>query len=110
MSSFVTGWEKVNSSNSPSECLRKTEVRLIISYRGCEVDHLTYRINGSPIKYGVCAGDNGGPLVQRMGDKGHYVLAGIVSWMKGCGTARETGVYTHVFTHLDWVEQMCKID
>ena len=109
VSSFVTGWEKVNSSGSPLECLRKTEVRLITSYRGCELNHFTYRINGSPINNGVCAGDSGGPLVfKRMDDEGPYVLAGIVSWMTGCGTARETGVYTSVFTHLDWIEQMCK--
>ena len=108
ISSFVTGWERVNSSAISSERLRKTEVRLITSYHDCELDHLTYRIKDSSINSnGACAGDDGGPVIKRM-DDGHYVLAGIVSWMKGCGTARETGVYTSAFTHLDWVEQMCK--
>ena len=109
ISSFVTGWEIINSSGNPSECLRKMDVRVMTSYRGCELNYHTNRINGSPINNGVCAGDSGGPLVfKRMDDEGHYVLAGIVSWMNGCGTARETGVYTSVFSHLDWVKQMCK--
>ena len=106
ISSFVTGWERVNIS---SECLLKTEVRLTTSYHACELNHLTYRINDSSINNnGACAGDNGGPVIFKRMDDGRYVLAGIVSWMKGCGTARETGVYTSAFSHLDWVEQMCK--
>ena len=109
ISSFVTGWERVNSSDISSDCLRKTDVRLITSYHGCEPNHLTYRIKDSLIdNNGACAGDDGGPVIFKRMDDGHYVLAGIVSWMKGCGTARETGVYTSAFTHLDWVEQMCK--
>ena len=108
ISSFLTGWKKVNSSDSPSECLHKTEVRLITSYQGCELNRLTYRISDSPISNsGVCAGDMGGPIIFKRMDDG-YVLAGIVSWMKGCGTAREAGVYSSIFTHLEWVEQMCK--
>ena len=110
ISSFVTVWEKINLNDNRSECLRKTEVRLLTSSRGCEREHLTYRIKDRLISNNeVCTGDSGGPLVfKRMDDEDHYVLAGIVSWMRGCGTVRETGVYTSLLAHLDWVEQTCK--
>jgi secreted trypsin-like serine protease len=108
-SAFVTSWGKVNSSNTPVGCLHKTEIRLAPSYPGCELNFSTYRIKDSPLNNGICASDRGGPLFKRVdGHECHHMLAGIVNLMKDCGTVRETGVYTRVFTHLEWVEQMCK--
>jgi secreted trypsin-like serine protease len=104
----VTSWQKVISNRSHLECIRKKKVRLTTHYRGCEQSHLTYRIDDSPFSNGVCAGESGGPLVfERVDDNVRYVLGGIVTWMKDCGTARETGVFTNISTHLDWIKQTC---
>jgi hypothetical protein len=108
ISPFVTSWQKVISNRSHLECIRKKKVRLTTHYRGCEQSHLTYRIDDSPFSNGVCAGESGGPLVfERVDDNVRYVLGGIVTWMKDCGTARETGVFTNISTHLDWIKQTC---
>jgi V8-like Glu-specific endopeptidase len=106
-SSFVTGWGKVNSSDTSSSRVHKAEVRLMPSYNGCEKNFLTYRISDSSIynnTNGACAGDKGGPVILKRKNEDHYVLAGVISQTRGCGTARETGVYTSLVNYLYFVE------
>lgn len=51
----------------------------------------------------ACEGDSGGPL-QVVRKDGAYGIVGIVSFGIGCGT-KIPGVYTRVYTFLDWIEQ-----
>ena len=110
---IVTGWGRVNSTVSRSTCLRKGNVRLT-SRRICDIRHPEYPISNSMMcatdYNGACEGDSGGPLVVKNGEYGgRYVLAGIVSWGTGCGEEKKLGVYTHVFSHLEWIKNTCGI-
>jgi hypothetical protein len=48
-----------------------------------------------------CQGDSGGPLIMTNSD-GEYELIGIVSWGYGCAEAGYPGVYSKVWSKLDW--------
>lgn len=45
-----------------------------------------------------CSGDSGGPFVV------DGVLAGLVSWGRGCAEAGYPGVYTNVVLFRDWAQ------
>jgi len=49
----------------------------------------------------ACQGDSGGPLL--VSRDGSYVVAGLVSYGKGCGLEGLPGVYTRVEAYYDWV-------
>lgn len=48
-------------------------------------------------------GDSGGPLLfQEENDQKRWMIAGIVSWGRGCGDYTP-GVYTNVRHYMDWI-------
>jgi hypothetical protein len=105
MPASLTGWHN-------SRRLRKSDVRLITRDPACKLSNLTYRVDGNSVIAGSCAADTGGPIVLQSMEINSIVqhfLIGIVSLplATGCGTARESGVYTSVSSHLDWVNQAC---
>jgi hypothetical protein len=52
----------------------------------------------------VCPqGDSGSSLHCRSDDNGKQVLAGVVSWGRGCAVAGEPGIYTDVAFHRKWL-------
>ena len=53
----------------------------------------------------ACSGDGGGPLVCPGPQEGTMVLAGLVSWGVGCGTAGVPGVYTNIAAYTGWIEE-----
>lgn len=58
----------------------------------------------------TCQGDSGGPLY-RINPEDNSVLsvAGITSWGISCGLAESPGVYTHVASYIDWIENTLNI-
>ncbi len=55
----------------------------------------------------TCQGDSGGPLyvLDTIGGKEKYVLAGIVSYGEGCARSNKSGIYTRTVAYLDWIKQ-----
>ena len=54
----------------------------------------------------ACSGDSGAPLVvvERDGDEGYFVAAGIVSYgNRQCDASISSGVYTRISFYLDWI-------
>ena len=49
-----------------------------------------------------CQGDSGGPFV--CNDGGKAVIAGVVSWGKGCAKKKFPGVYARTTHVLDWIK------
>mmetsp|Transcript_25215 Transcript_25215/g.37244 ORF Transcript_25215/g.37244 Transcript_25215/m.37244 type:complete len:323 (+) Transcript_25215:357-1325(+) len=57
----------------------------------------------------ACSGDSGGPLIVRGKDARKDVVAGIVSWGRGCANEKFPGVYTRVYHYSSWItDELCK--
>lgn len=57
----------------------------------------------------ACSGDSGGPLLIRGRDATKDVVAGIISWGRGCAIEDFPGVYTRVYHYTNWItDEVCK--
>jgi len=50
-------------------------------------------------------GDSGGPLVYYNSEIEGWLLAGVVSFGRGCGRAGYSGIYAKVSKFIPWIEQ-----
>lgn len=54
----------------------------------------------------TCAGDSGGPLMRPLKGtdmKFNWYCVGVVSYGRGCGIDKWSGVYTRVSSYMDWI-------
>ncbi|XP_002129129.2 anionic trypsin-2-like [Ciona intestinalis] len=116
----VAGWG-YESPITKSDQLRKVDIP-ILHQKSCETIHhpqagVASRITPKVLCAGdlsgvkdTCQGDSGGPLTcHRNGPGTPHVVAGIVSWGKGCALPGFAGVYTRVSEYFNWLNQTLKI-
>lgn len=120
---FATGWGKTRPGpdGRPSAVLIEVAVD-VLSPGACAASaYYKSRIRPTVVCAAspgtdTCTGDSGGPLVayrEKIVDHGSFttkergepLLAGIVSWGKGCAEEGSPGVYTRVSAYLDWIER-----
>lgn len=104
----ASGWGAVAMGGGPIRDLKFVEVP-IVSRADCN-DTVSYdgKITTNMVCAGFqkggadsCQGDSGGPLTIVI--NGQPVLAGIVSWGKGCAKANKYGVYTRLANYTSWI-------
>jgi trypsin len=105
----ISGWgtTSAGASSQPSTLLATTVN--IVDHDKCVNEYAdNRRVTDSMICAGVlgggkdaCQGDSGGPLVEKSSKK----QVGIVSWGKGCASARYHGVYTSTVAYWAWIRE-----
>lgn len=114
VTSTVLGWGTTSESGSISTLLRKVDVPIVSnakanapgSYNG-QVDDTMLAAGFETGKKDSCQGDSGGPLTV-VGSDGTPVLAGVVSWGKGCARAKYYGIYGNVAVAYPWIMSTIK--
>ncbi|XP_033113091.1 plasma kallikrein-like [Anneissia japonica] len=110
----VTGWGRLGFNREKAAKLQQLDLplgvhdkcRKSLGLAGDEFTHQMFCAGGEAGK-DSCAGDAGGPVVQKRTNNGEerYEVVGIVSWGKvDCGQEGEYGFYTHVPRLLDWIK------
>ncbi|KAL2817135.1 trypsin-like serine protease [Aspergillus granulosus] len=107
----ISGWGSQSESGALSQTLRAVTVT-VVNQTECDAGYEKY---GMPITEGMfcagvpeggkgsCYGDSGGPVVV------DGVLAGIVSWGRGCARPGYPTVYTRVSHYRDWIAELTGI-
>jgi trypsin len=114
--STTAGWGTTKEGGSVSPVLMKVDVPLV-SYKNCETAY-PKNIDDSMICAGYekggkdsCQGDSGGPLYVKDANSatGELLLAGLVSWGRGCARAKYYGVYAEVSGLVSWVKSQVDV-
>ncbi|KAK7571064.1 hypothetical protein V9T40_014668 [Parthenolecanium corni] len=104
---FVAGWGATESEGEHSSVLLDVAIPVVdhntcADLHGANVDKEKNLCAGTENK-DSCQGDSGGPLLfQEENDQKRWMIAGIVSWGRGCGDYTP-GVYTNVRHYMDWI-------
>ncbi|MES3038029.1 MAG: serine protease, partial [Bdellovibrionota bacterium] len=104
----VAGWGTLKEGGGVSPKLMKVDVPLV-SAVNCKKSYPN-QIDDTMICAGFeaggqdsCQGDSGGPLYYQT-PNGNFVLAGVVSWGRGCARPKYYGVYGNVSSVVEWIE------
>ena len=111
----VTGWGALVENGSAHNVLQEVQVP-VVNQTECKkayknaakvITSNTFCAGYAAGGRDSCQGDSGGPLAIENSQKGseydRWVLAGVVSWGKGCGRAGKYGVYTRVSAFSKWI-------
>jgi len=109
--STVLGWGTTSESGNISSLMRMVEVPIVANSVANAASSYNGQIDDSMLAAGYdagrkdsCQGDSGGPLTV-VGTDGTPVLAGVVSWGKGCARAKYYGIYGNVSVGYQWIIQ-----
>jgi trypsin len=107
----VLGWGTTRESGSSSPLLRMVDVPVVGYARANAASAYAGKIDETMLAAGFdeggkdsCQGDSGGPLTV-VGTDGAPILAGVVSWGKGCARAKYFGIYGNVASAHAWIMQ-----
>merc|ERR1719145_173209 len=114
-SCWITGWGTLSSGGGTPSVLQEAQVTTIsnnacwqqYSYSSSDIDSSMLCAQGRNSNGQItdaCQGDSGGPLVCNRG--GQWAIYGATSWGYGCAGASYPGVWSRVYTVLDWIEDV----
>ncbi len=105
----VLGWGTMNERGSVTPLMRMVDLPVVSNSRANAKSSYNGIVTKSMLAAGYddgqrdsCQGDSGGPLTV-MGSEGKPILAGVVSWGKGCARAKYYGIYAKVSAAHDWI-------
>lgn len=108
----VLGWGTMRENGSVTPLMRMVDVPVVSNKRANAKTSYNGAITDSMIAAGFdegqkdsCQGDSGGPLTV-LGSDGKPILAGVVSWGRGCARAGYYGIYAKVSAGHDWIMKM----
>lgn len=103
----VTGWGTLSSGGSSPNTLQKVNVPIITNTQASTLYGQTITADqlaaGDTVNGGEdsCQGDSGGPLIVSKGTG--KIVAGVVSWGRGCAQAQYPGLYARVSSFQSWI-------
>lgn len=105
----VLGWGAMNEYGGVTPLMRHVDVPIVSREVANAKDSYAGKIDETMLAAGFaagqkdsCQGDSGGPLTV-MGSDGTPILAGVVSWGRGCARAKYYGIYANVATAHAWI-------
>jgi len=105
------GWGAMREGSNVTPLMRKVEIPIVSNETANAPGSYNGKVDGTMIAAGYpeggkdsCQGDSGGPFVIN-GTDGKPVLAGVVSWGKGCARAKYYGLYANVATGYEWIKE-----
>jgi len=110
---WISGWGTLSSGGDQSNILQQAKVQLIdynkcggdYEYRQSQIDETMICAQGTTDDgktSDACQGDSGGPLVCR--ENGIWSVVGATSWGNGCASPSYPGIWSNVYSVLDWIE------
>jgi secreted trypsin-like serine protease len=104
----ATGWGRLYVGGPQATTLQTTDL-IIQSNSVAQAAYPDYvitpdQLTASALGTGICDGDSGGPLTLPYGDT--RVLAGVISWGKGCGDSRYPVMSARVSSFEPWIRSM----
>jgi secreted trypsin-like serine protease len=111
VSVYAAGWGALSSGGDSPDVLQNVKLTAYPASSCSKVAPLTSGQICAGLYSGgkdTCQGDSGGPLyfLDMVNSMSKYVVAGVVSFGKGCGSESYPGVYTRVSAYLDWIQKI----
>lgn len=105
----VLGWGSMREGGSVTPLMRKVDVPIVSNERANAATSYNGQVDATMLAAGFeegkkdsCQGDSGGPLTI-VGSTGAPILAGVVSWGRGCARAKYYGIYANVAAGYPWI-------